>query len=74
MSPIRRRSSGSPTPRFGEFGRIDTWVNNAAVSMYGRIMESPIDDMRRQMDVNYWGQVYGSRTAVRRTCARPAAR
>jgi NAD(P)-dependent dehydrogenase (short-subunit alcohol dehydrogenase family) len=49
----------------GEFGRIDTWVNNAAVSMYGRVMQLPIEDMRRQMDVNYWGQVYGSRTAVR---------
>jgi NAD(P)-dependent dehydrogenase (short-subunit alcohol dehydrogenase family) len=48
-----------------EFGRIDTWVNNAAVSMYGRISEVSIEDMRRQMDVNYWGQVYGSRTAVR---------
>jgi NAD(P)-dependent dehydrogenase (short-subunit alcohol dehydrogenase family) len=48
-----------------EFGRIDTWVNNAAVSMYGRITELSIEDMRRQMDVNYWGQVYGSRTAVR---------
>jgi NAD(P)-dependent dehydrogenase (short-subunit alcohol dehydrogenase family) len=48
-----------------EFGRIDTWVNNAAVSMYGRVMQVPIDDMRRQMDVNYWGQVYGSITAVR---------
>jgi short-subunit dehydrogenase len=48
-----------------EFGRIDTWVNNAAVSMYGRIMQLAVDDMRRQMDVNYWGQVYGSRTAVR---------
>ena len=47
-----------------EFGRIDTWVNNAAVSMYGRIVDLSIDDMRRQMDVNYWGQVYGSRTAV----------
>jgi short-subunit dehydrogenase len=47
------------------FGRIDTWVNNAAVSMYGRVTEVPIDDMRRQMDVNYWGQVYGSITAVR---------
>ena len=47
------------------FGRIDTWVNNAAVSMYGRTTELPIEDMRRQMDVNYWGQVYGSRTAVR---------
>ena len=39
-----------------EFGRIDTWVNNAAVSMYGRITELSIADMRRQMDVNYWGQ------------------
>jgi NAD(P)-dependent dehydrogenase (short-subunit alcohol dehydrogenase family) len=47
-----------------EFGRIDTWVNNAAVSMYGRCVEIPIEDLRRQMDVNYWGQVYGSRTAV----------
>ena len=35
-----------------EFGRIDTWVNNAAVSMYGRIMDLTIDDLRRQMDVN----------------------
>src|SRR5687768_9185241 len=49
-----------------EFGRIDTWVNNAAVSMYGRITDLSIEDMRRQMDVNYWGQVYGSRAAVSR--------
>ena len=49
-----------------EFGRIDTWVNNAAVSMYGEIMELRLDDMRRQMDVNFWGQVYGSRAAVTR--------
>jgi NAD(P)-dependent dehydrogenase (short-subunit alcohol dehydrogenase family) len=48
-----------------EFGRLDTWVNNAAVSMYGRITELALEDMRRQMDVNYWGQVYGSRVAVR---------
>jgi short-subunit dehydrogenase len=47
-----------------DFGRIDTWVNNAAVSMYGTIMESSVEDMRRQFDVNYWGQVHGSRTAV----------
>ena len=48
------------------FGRIDTWVNNAAVSLYGRIMDVPIQDLRRQMDVNYWGQVHGSRAAVLR--------
>jgi len=47
-----------------EFGRIDTWVNNAAVAMYGRIMEVSTADMRRQFDVNYWGQVYGCQVAV----------
>jgi hypothetical protein len=30
-----------------------------------RLTEVSVDDMRRQMDVNYWGQVYGSRAAVR---------
>jgi NAD(P)-dependent dehydrogenase (short-subunit alcohol dehydrogenase family) len=48
-----------------EFGRIDTWVNNAAVAIYGRTTDVPIEDMRRQMDVNYWGQVYGSLAAIR---------
>jgi NAD(P)-dependent dehydrogenase (short-subunit alcohol dehydrogenase family) len=48
-----------------EFGRIDSWVNNAAVSMYGRIMDLALEDMRRQFDVVYWGHVHGSRVAVR---------
>jgi len=56
-----------------EFGAIDTWVNNAAVSMYGRITEISVEDMRQQMDVNYWGQVYGSRVAVRELQGRGGA-
>src|SRR5204862_2693665 len=28
--------------------------------------EVRLEDMRRQMDVNFWGQVYGSREAVKR--------
>ena len=55
------------------FGRIDTWVNNAAVSMYGRVTELPTEDMRRQMDINFWGQVYGSRVAVKHLRARGGA-
>jgi NAD(P)-dependent dehydrogenase (short-subunit alcohol dehydrogenase family) len=47
-----------------EYGRIDTWVNNAAVAVYGRLMDLTMPDMRRQFDVIYWGQVYGSRAAV----------
>ena len=48
-----------------EFGTIDTWVNNAGVGLYGRCTEVPIADMRRQFDVNYWGQVHGMLTAVK---------
>jgi short-subunit dehydrogenase len=45
------------------FGTIDTWVNNAAVSVYGNCTEVSLDDMRRIMDTNFWGVVHGSRVA-----------
>jgi NADP-dependent 3-hydroxy acid dehydrogenase YdfG len=38
-----------------EFGQLDTWVNNAGVSIYGRCTEISLVDLRRQFDVNYWG-------------------
>jgi len=47
-----------------EFGRIDTWVNNAGVAIYGRAMDVSLEDMRRQFDVIYWGTVHGCRAAV----------
>lgn len=46
------------------FGRIDTWVNNAGVSIYGRIMDTPFEDMRRLYETNFWGVVYGSVVAA----------
>jgi NAD(P)-dependent dehydrogenase (short-subunit alcohol dehydrogenase family) len=46
------------------FGRIDTWINNAGVALYGRILDLALEDMRRQFDVLYWGVVHGSRAAV----------
>lgn len=47
-----------------EFGGFDTWVNNAAVSIYGKLLDVPIEDHRRLFDVNYWGVVYGSNIAA----------
>jgi short-subunit dehydrogenase len=47
-----------------EFGRIDTWVNNAGGSIYGRIMDISVDDLRRVFETNVWGVIYGSRIAV----------
>ncbi|AKF03194.1 Dehydrogenase [Sandaracinus amylolyticus] len=48
------------------FGRIDTWINNAGTSVYGRSLEVPVDDMRELFDTDFWGTVYGSRVAVER--------
>ncbi len=47
-----------------EFGRIDTWVNNAGVGMYTRLLDTPIEDDRRLFETNFWGLVHGSRLAV----------
>ena len=46
------------------YGRIDTWVNNAGVSIYGRIEEVPLDDAQRLFETNYWGVVHGSLAAL----------
>ncbi len=47
-----------------DFGGFDTWVNNAGVSIYGRIEDVPVEDARRLFDTNYWGVVNGSKVAV----------
>jgi short-subunit dehydrogenase len=47
-----------------QFGRIDTWVNDAGVSIYGRINETSDEDNRRLFDTNFWGTVYGSVVAL----------
>ena len=46
------------------FGGFDTWVNNAGVSIFGPLDETPVADQRRLFDTNYWGVVYGSLVAV----------
>src|ERR1041384_5990401 len=47
------------------FGGFDTWVNNAAVAIYGKLLEISVDDMRRLVETNFWGTVYGSLEAAR---------
>jgi len=47
------------------FGSFDTWVNNAATSIYGKLDDIPIDDQRKLFETNYWGVVYGSLVAIR---------
>jgi NAD(P)-dependent dehydrogenase (short-subunit alcohol dehydrogenase family) len=41
------------------FGRIDTYVANAIVTVYAETYRYEPDELRRIMDVNFFGQVYG---------------
>jgi short-subunit dehydrogenase len=47
------------------FGRIDTWVNNAGISIYGRHEDIPLKDQEHLFQTNFWGIVHGSMVALR---------
>jgi short-subunit dehydrogenase len=51
------------------FGRLDGWVNNAAVTMFGSLLDVPLADVRRVLDVNLLGYVHGARAALPRFVA-----
>jgi len=62
--------SASDVERIGQaamqrFGRIDTWINNAGVSIFGRNEDISLEDMQRLFQTNYWGVVHGSLEAVK---------
>lgn len=46
------------------FGRIDTWINNAGISIYGRLQDTPLADEERLFQTNFWGVVNGSMVAL----------
>jgi NAD(P)-dependent dehydrogenase (short-subunit alcohol dehydrogenase family) len=46
------------------FGRIDTWVNGAAVTTYGDLVDVPTADIAQTMQINLMGQVHGLKAAL----------
>ena len=46
-------------------GRIDTWINNAGISVYGTNEQVALEDMERVMQTNLWGCVNGTLEAVK---------
>jgi short-subunit dehydrogenase len=46
------------------FGRIDVWVNCAAVLSFGRLEDTPAEILRRVIEVNVLGYIYGSKSAL----------
>ena len=46
------------------YGRIDVWVNMVGVATYGRVAETPPEDVARVMHVNYMSHVYATHAAL----------
>lgn len=46
------------------FGRIDTWVNDAGVAIYAKLVDTPMDEHERLLRTNYLGAVHGCLIAV----------
>ena len=46
------------------YGGFDTWVNVAGAFLYGKLEDTPVEDMRDQFDTNVWGLLYGSLEAA----------
>lgn len=46
------------------FGRIDTWVNNAGVSIYARAEDTSMEETERIMRTNFMGMVHGVNAAL----------
>ncbi|MEP9385339.1 SDR family NAD(P)-dependent oxidoreductase [Nocardioides cheoyonin] len=47
-----------------EHGRIDVWVNDAAVMSYGTVEQTPVEIQRRIIEVNLLGMMWGTRAVV----------
>jgi short-subunit dehydrogenase len=48
-----------------EFGHFDVWINGAAVSLFAKFEEAPLEDFRRVIETNLFGYVHGSRMALK---------
>jgi short-subunit dehydrogenase len=46
------------------FGRIDTWINNAAISTYGTVEQTTPEELTRVIQVNLVGQIYGMKAVL----------
>lgn len=46
------------------YGRIDVWINGAAVTMLSRFEDAPPDAFRRVIETNFFGYVNGARTVL----------
>ncbi|MDC0744484.1 SDR family NAD(P)-dependent oxidoreductase [Polyangium mundeleinium] len=46
------------------FGRIDVWINNAALLLFGALLDTPSAAWKRVVETNLFGYLHGARAAL----------
>jgi short-subunit dehydrogenase len=46
------------------WSRIDTWVNNAGVTLFSPLEEGPFEEHRRVIETNLFGSMHGARAVI----------
>ncbi|WP_420136513.1 SDR family oxidoreductase [Sphingomonas sp.] len=60
-----QQAEAAATAAVARFGRIDTWVNDAGVTIYALLRDTPIDEHQALFRTNYFGVVNGATAALR---------
>jgi len=57
VADVRNREDVREIARTAEetYGGFDTWVNVAGAFLYGRLEDTPVEEMREQFETNVWG-------------------
>lgn len=63
---MRRQEDATALAAFalGSFGRLDVWVNNAAVTAFGDFEEVPPEVFRAVIETNFYGYLHGMHAAI----------
>jgi NADP-dependent 3-hydroxy acid dehydrogenase YdfG len=61
---VQEEAQGVIERTAGELGRLDILVNNAGVMLLGPIVEAPLEEWRRMLDVNVEGLIHCTHAAL----------